>query len=108
MSGGSAMNRSCLVIGRVVVVIAMVSAVSKTYGALLNATWTGASGNWSDATKWSSNPTFPNNGVDTWNANFSNNTTITLDQNIAIQAFNFNGGSGTLDTVTGRSLTTNA
>lgn len=48
------------------------------------ATWNGTTGNWSDATKWSTNPAFPNNGVNTFDAVQSSGT-VTLTQDIAIQ-----------------------
>lgn len=57
------------------------------------ATWNGTSGNWSNASKWNTNPLFPNNG----NGGFTfdavqNGGEITLDQNITIDGFTMNGG----------------
>ena len=73
-----------------------------------SATWTGAAGNWSDGTQWSTTPTAPINGQplagDTYNATLDNGQTITLDTPVVIQAFNLNSG-----TVTGaNTLTVNA
>ncbi len=70
-------------------------------------TWNGTTGNWSDFTRWSTNPIFPNNGQpnpgDTYNA-IVNGGTVTLDQNIIIQSLTFSGG--TIDG--GNNLTLNA
>lgn len=59
------------------------------------ATWNGTTGNWNDATKWSTNPTFPNNGVNTFDA-IQNAGALTVNQIIAIDGFTKTGGTTTL------------
>ncbi|MGE3311488.1 MAG: beta strand repeat-containing protein [Limisphaerales bacterium] len=54
------------------------------------ATWVGgASGNWSDASKWSTNPQFPQNGLpgalDLYDASFAVNVTVTLTEAVTIE-----------------------
>jgi hypothetical protein len=71
-------------------------------------TWNGSTGNWTDATRWSSNPQFPNNG----NGGFTydaiiNSGTLTLDQNITIEALNLTGGTLTCAAATNFTLTLN-
>lgn len=58
-----------------------------------SAIWLNGSGNWSDATQWTTNPHFPNNesGV-TYDATI-NDGAITLDSNITIQRLFLNGGT---------------
>jgi hypothetical protein len=60
-----------------------------------NSTWNSTTGNWTDATRWSTNPIFPNNGQpnpgDTYNA-IVNGGAVTMDQNIIIQSLTFSGG----------------
>ncbi len=67
--------------------------------ALTVSTWTGTSGNWSNATKWDSNPRFPNNGQpnpgDTYDAILFNGATITLNVPITIQKFTLSSGTVT-------------
>ncbi len=58
------------------------------------ATWNNSTGNWSDVTRWSTNPLFPNNG----NGGFTFDAIInggfaTLDQNITIEALSIGGGN---------------
>lgn len=64
--------------------------VGTTHGQV-TATWlTASSGNWSDATRWSTNPDFPNNGAQTYNAVITATGaayTVTLDQNIEVTDF---------------------
>src|SRR5688572_16912594 len=75
------------------------AATAGTSGAAdVTSTWGGGTGNWGSAPNWSNSPPvnhFPNNG----NGGFTydaviNSGTVTLNQNIAIQAFTL--GSGTL------------
>src|SRR4051794_39666699 len=64
----------------------------------VNAIWNGSVGNWTDATKWSSNsnyPLNPSNSVTLYDATI-NSGTVTLDQNIGyIQKLSL-GSGGTL------------
>jgi len=69
------------------------------------ATWNGTIGNWSDFTKWSTNPLFPNNG----NGGFTfdaaqNGGTLTVDQAITVEKLTLSGGA---NTGAGFTLTTN-
>ena len=68
-------------------------------GMAIAAIWTGTSGNWSDGTRWSTNPNFPNNGQpganDLYDATLSNGATITLDLPITIQRFTLTSGTVT-------------
>ncbi|MEZ5385318.1 MAG: PEP-CTERM sorting domain-containing protein [Prosthecobacter sp.] len=73
------------------------------HAADFGATWNGTTGNWSDATKWSTNPVFPNNGVNTFDA-LQSAGTLTVNQDITIQKFTMNGGT---NTGAGFALTTN-
>lgn len=58
-----------------------------------SATWLNGTGNWTDATQWTTNPHFPNNGNGvTYDATI-NNGDVTLDTNITIQRLFLNGGS---------------
>jgi hypothetical protein len=54
----------------------------------------GTTGNWSEATKWSTNPTFPNNGVNTFDV-IQNGGTLTVNQAITIEKYNLTGGTNT-------------
>src|SRR5687767_10073043 len=67
-------------------------APSLSMAADITSTWNGSTGNWSDATKWSSNPLFPNNGASTFDV-IHNGGSLTVDQNIAIQKLNYSGGN---------------
>ncbi len=71
-------------------------------------TWNNSTGNWSDATRWSTNPLFPNNGNGgfTFDAIISGGT-VTLDQNITIEALALNGGTITGAAATNFTLTLN-
>ena len=65
----------------------------------VTSTWNGTTGNWSDASRWSS-VDFPNNG----NGGFTydaiiNSGTVTLDLNVMIEAFKFGGGAITGATI---------
>jgi len=58
------------------------------------ATWNGTIGNWTDVTRWSTNPLFPNNG----NGGFTfdavqNAGTVTVNQNITIEKLTMSGGT---------------
>ncbi len=54
--------------------------------AQVSSSWNGTTGNWSDATRWSTDPLFPNNGngENDYNA-VINGGTVTLDQEIEIE-----------------------
>ena len=58
------------------------------------ATWDNSTGNWSDPSKWSTNPNFANNGNGgfTFDAAQSGGTLI-VNQAITIEKFNFTGGT---------------
>ena len=58
------------------------------------ATWNNTTGNWNDAAQWSSNPAFPNNGAQTFDA-IQTGGTLTLNQNITIEKYTLSGGSNT-------------
>lgn len=65
--------------------------------AQLSCSWGGGAGNWTDL-NWNSgagcNGVFPHNNGDTFNATLRTSIgAVTLDQDIVIQAFNFNGGT---------------
>ena len=64
-----------------------------TSQAQVNSTWNGTSGNWSDVTRWSSNPLFPNNGNggNVYNA-IVNGGTVNVNLPITIQALSLGGG----------------
>jgi hypothetical protein len=64
--------------------------------AQVNSTWNGTSGNWSDFTRWSSNPLFPNdgNGGNDYNA-VINGGTVNVNIPITIEKLNV-GGGGTI------------
>jgi hypothetical protein len=63
------------------------------------ATWNGTSGNWTDASRWSTAPVFPNNNAPNFYDAFVSVGTVALDQNIAINQLTLGGaltGSFTL------------
>lgn len=69
--------------------------------AQISATWLNpVSGNWNDGTLWSTNPDFPNNGVNTYDA-FINQVgpayVVTLNQNITVRDFTLDSADATLD-----------
>ncbi len=72
---------------------------------VMEAVWTGGSGNWSDPANWNIDPNFPNNGQpnpgDLYNATVTNSGTITLDIPITIENFTLARG-----TVTGANVLT--
>ncbi len=72
-----------------------------------SANWLGGVGNWSDATKWSTNPLFPNNGNggSIFDATLSSGSlTQDIVGGVVIQRFDFSGGSLAVN----NPLTTNA
>src|SRR6476646_7302917 len=83
-------------LGRALGLMALLLLASTGF-AQVNSTWNGSSGNnWSDATRWSTNPLFPNNGNGGNNYNaIVNAGTVVVDQPITIQALTF-GGSATI------------
>jgi len=61
--------------------------------AAVSAAWDGSTGNWSDATHWSTNPVFPNNsGGTTYQASMSAGS-LTLDHPITVDSFSISGGT---------------
>jgi hypothetical protein len=57
--------------------------------------WDGSSANWSDASHWSTNPIFPNDDPilgTTYDATITSRS-VTLDQNIALDALTLGGSS---------------
>src|SRR5688572_10798885 len=66
-------------------------APSFTLSADITSTWNGSTGNWSDATKWSSNPLFTNTGASTFDV-IQDAGSLALDQAITIQKFNLSAG----------------
>ncbi len=85
------------------VAVVVLLAVASVAQAQFISIWNGTNGNWTDATRWSTNPIFPNNGQpnagDLYNA-VINGGTVTLDQNITIQGLTFDqnviNGAGNL------------
>ena len=70
---------------------------SNTQAADISCTWAGGPGNWTDP-NWNSNSgcsgTFPNNNGKTFDATLRTSFgAVNLDRDIAIQTFNFNGGT---------------
>jgi hypothetical protein len=60
------------------------------------ATWTGATGNWTDPTLWSTNPNYPNNGSPpgtTYNVVITGGGTVTLDAPIVVDQLLYRAGS---------------
>jgi len=72
---------------------AWMSAPALSRAAEINAAWNAAAiGNWSDGTKWSTNPTVPNNGDDTFVVNIDDGET-TLDSTFVIDKLTLTGGA---------------
>jgi hypothetical protein len=58
-----------------------------------NATWIGGTGNWSDESRWSSNPDFPNNGSATFDVQISaGNITQDVASGVTIDSLAWTGG----------------
>ncbi len=71
--------------------IALIGLLADSPAADFSAVWNGGNGNWSDALHWNTNPNYPNNGGGiTYDATI-NGGTVTLDRDITIQRFFFNG-----------------
>ncbi|MBI2824274.1 MAG: PEP-CTERM sorting domain-containing protein [Planctomycetia bacterium] len=93
------------------VVVAIVSSAltSKLARGQVTSTWDGniLLGNWTDGTRWSTAPVYPNNGQplpgDTYNAVITAGN-VELDQDIAIQAFTHSGVNSSPNTNTLRDL----
>jgi autotransporter-associated beta strand protein len=63
---------------------------------IINATWTGTSSNWNDASIWSSSPFFPNNGVPTgteYNVQLQGGGMISLNVPITIDHLGLTSGT---------------
>jgi hypothetical protein len=77
---------------RLVFAVATILLLCGPSSAQVTATWNSSTGNWSDATKWSTNPLFPNNGNggNNYNAVIPGGN-VTLDQAITIQGLSFSG-----------------
>lgn len=81
------------------VVAGALSLAGVARAATYTATWVGGgSNNWNDATQWSSNPLYPNNGqpagTDTYDVVINGGaSTLALNQAVAVEVFDFNGGS---------------
>lgn len=65
---------------------------SMTPASAAYANWDWSSGNWTDATRWSSDPDYPNNGGTTWVVEVSAGT-ITRNISPTIQTLDFSGGT---------------
>ena len=89
----AAMMKSRLPIRRLLAAL-LLGSILPAGAADFTSTWNSTTGNWSDAPKWSTNPTFPNNGVNTFDA-IQNGGTLTANQAITIEKFNFTGGANT-------------
>ena len=79
-------------LGRIFGLLAGVAWISVSDSAAdVTSTWNSSTGNWSDPTRWSSYPNFPNNGNggNIYDA-VINGGIVTLDQNIAIRTLNLN------------------
>ena len=75
-----------------IAILLLLAAALPVNALLYDCTYLGGTGNWSDPGFWSGcNSVFPNNNGDTFNATVSTGT-VTLDQNITIQAFTLSGG----------------
>lgn len=73
-------------LSRIAFLCALVVAIcSDRVAAQVTSTWNGTTGNWSDATRWSTDPLFPSNGNggNDYNAVISGGT-VTLDQDIEV------------------------
>src|SRR5439155_15898469 len=65
---------------------------------VITATWTGASGNWTNPALWSTNPNFPNTGNPpgaTYDATVNGAGTLTLDAPIAVRGLTLQAGTVT-------------
>jgi hypothetical protein len=67
------------------------------------ANWLGGTGNWDDPSKWSTNPSFPNNN--TFDATVSSGS-VSLDGNFTINNFTLSGG--TLGSISSETLNVNS
>lgn len=70
----------------------LLGSVLPAVAADFTSTWNSTTGNWSDPTKWSTNPVFPNNGVNTFDA-IQNGGSLTVDTPITIEKFTLNAGN---------------
>ena len=85
------------------VVTAAIALGASHVGAAVYSNWTGAAGNWTDTTKWSSSPNYPNNGTPagtTYSAVIdapgSSAYGVTLNSNISVDSLTVNSSNATL------------
>lgn len=92
---------------RIFAVLTTMAVVPAAATAQVSATWDNTTGNWTDFTRWSTNPLFPNNGNggNNYNAVVTGGA-VTVNQDITIQGLTF--GGGTITRGAGFTLTTNA
>jgi len=76
------------------VIVCLVCAVAHSASAQVASTWDGTNGLWNDASRWDTNPLFPNNGNggQTYDPTI-NAGIVTLDQNIIVEQWTFGGGT---------------
>ncbi len=72
-------------------VFATALALTSAPGADIPALWNGSSGNWTDATRWSTNPIFPNNNPPNLYDAVIAAGSVTLNQNIGINLLTLSG-----------------
>lgn len=80
------------------IVTALTTLNPSTQAADLTSVWDGSTGNWSDATRWDTNPFFPDNG----NGGFTYDSIInvgkvTVNQAVGIEGLTLSGGSLIVD-----------
>lgn len=65
----------------------------------VTASWTGGAGNWTNVTKWTTNPDYPNNGTPAgtiYDAIIGASGTVTLNSNVAVDSITINSNNATL------------
>src|SRR4051812_23056794 len=88
---------------RMILACASLAVVGREALGQVFATWVSASsGTWTNASKWSSNPQFPNGPADTaLIAAAGTNYTVTLNSNIAVASLTIDSSSATLNQTAG-------